>query len=123
MEGCVLGKMTILEGGGREEKDSSLDIIIQVKSVLSGLEGSRRNRRPWKGRSGLGSVRVWDLHSDTNCILSCRCFPFFSSSSLLFWVSGAVLSGPQTGSISTSSGRRASPRLPVLWGVGTWVGV
>lgn len=89
-EGCVLGKMTILEGGGREEKDSSPDIIIQVKSVLSGLEDSRKNRRPWKGRSGLGSVRVWDLHSDTNCILLCRCFPFFSSSSLLPWVSGAV---------------------------------
>lgn len=58
MKRCVSVKMTILKGGSREERDSSPDIFIQVKSGFSGLEGSRKNWSLQKGRSSLGSVCV-----------------------------------------------------------------
>lgn len=82
MKRCVSVKMMNLKGGSREERNSSPDIFIQVKSGFSGLEGSRKNRSLQRGGAALG-LRVWDLHTDTNCILLRRCFPFFSSSSLL----------------------------------------
>lgn len=86
MEDCILGKMAILEGRCREEKDFSLDIFIQGKSALSGIEGSRGNKETVVGeeRPAL-DVHVCGIYTLTHYILLCGCFP------LLFLLFSVVL--------------------------------
>lgn len=122
MKRCVSVKMTNLKGGSREERDSSPDIFIQVKSGFSGLEGigktgvCRGEERPWACVCGIYILTLIVFY----CADASPSFPplLCCPESLQLY-----LSGPQTGSISTSSGCRASPQLPVLWGMRTWVGV
>lgn len=124
MKGHVVGKMTTLEEGGREEKYSSPLLSIQVKSSLSDWRAVGKHEEVVAAEEQpVVGLYVCGIYTLTLIALYCVDAspsppPLCGPRSLQL-----CLSGPQTGSSSTFPALRAFPPFPVPWVVGAQVGV
>lgn len=123
MKGCILRKMTTLGEEGREEKQSSPILFIQVKSNLSDWRAAGKHEgvvaeeeQPVVGLYVCG-IYTLTLIAFYRVDASPCSPPLCCPRSLQL-----CLSGPQTGSSSTFLVLGALPPFPVLWAVGAQVG-